>query len=98
MQCCFRNTGIDIIVGDVGGSSSKNANRIFSQELTVQIIHMFNRFFTVLQNLMAFVEKLQPVEKVDLSDVEIGTLSSDKILEVTSLRKRVTTEAHLWWV
>jgi len=48
---------------------------------------MFNRFFTVLQNLMAFVEKLQPVEKVDLSDVEIGTLSSDKILEVTSLRK-----------
>jgi hypothetical protein len=47
---------------------------------------------------MAFVEKLQPVEKVDLSDVEIGTLSSDKILEVTSLRKRVTTEAHLWWV
>jgi len=36
---------------------------------------------------MAFVEKLQPVEKVDLSDVEIGTLSSDKILEVTSLRK-----------
>ena len=97
MQCCFRNTGIDIIVGDVGGSS-KNANRIFSQELTVQIIHMFNRFFTVLQNLMAFVEKLQPVEKVDLSDVEIGTLSSDKILEVTSLRKRVTTEAHLWWV
>jgi len=97
LQCCFRNTGIDIIVGDVGGSS-KNANRIFSQELTVQIIHMFNRFFTVLQNLMAFVEKLQPVEKVDLSDVEIGTLSSDKILEVTSLRKRVTTEAHLWWV
>ena len=97
MQCCFRNTGIDIIVGDVGGSS-KNANRIFSQELTVQIIHIFNRFFTVLQNLMAFVEKLQPVEKVDLSDVEIGTLSSDKILEVTSLRKRVTTEAHLWWV
>jgi len=58
---------------------------------------MFNRFFTVLQNLMAFVEKLQPVEKVDLSDVDIGTLSSDKILEVTSLRKRVTTEAHLWW-
>jgi len=75
-------------VGDViVGGSSKNANRIFSQELTVQIIHMFNRFFTVLQNLMAFVEKLQPVEKVDLSDVEIGTLSSDKILEVTSLRK-----------
>jgi len=36
---------------------------------------------------MAFVEKLQPVEKVNLSDVEIGTLSSDKILEVTSLRK-----------
>lgn len=36
---------------------------------------------------MAFVEKLQPVEKVDLSDVEIGTLSSDKIWEVTSLRK-----------
>jgi len=29
------------------------------------MIHMFNRFFTVLQNLMAFVEKLQPVEKVD---------------------------------
>ena len=48
---------------------------------------MFNRFFTVLQNLMAFVEKLRPVEKVDLSDVEIGTLSSDKIWEVTSLRK-----------
>ena len=37
---------------------------------------------------MAFVEKLQPVEKVDLSDVEIGTLSSDKILEVTSLQRR----------
>ena len=48
---------------------------------------MFNIFFTVLQNLMAFVEKLEPVEKVDLSDVEIGTLMSDKILEVTSLRK-----------
>ena len=29
------------------------------------MIHMFNIFFTVLQNLMAFVEKLQPVEKVD---------------------------------
>jgi len=74
-------------VGYVGGSS-KNANRIFSQESQgPNNQHMFNRFFTVLQNLMAFVEKLQPVEKVDLSDVEIGTLSSDKILEVTSLRK-----------
>ena len=84
-------------MGDVGGSS-KNANRIFSQELTVQIIHMFTRFFTVLQNLMAFVEKLRPVEKVDLSDVEIGTLSSDKNFGGYKFTKRVTTEAHLWWV
>jgi len=60
----------------------------FLKSLKVQIIDTCSiDFFTVLQNLMAFVEKLQPVEKVDLSDVEIGTLSSDKILEVTSLRK-----------
>ena len=59
---------------------------------------MFNRFFTVLQNLMAFVEKLRPVEKVDLSDVEIGTLSSDKNFGGYKFTKRVTTEAHLWWV
>ena len=62
------------------------------------MIHMFNIFFTVLQNLMAFVEKLQPVEKVDLSDVEIGTLSSDKNFGGYKFTKRVTTEAHLWWV
>jgi len=48
----------------VCGGSSKNANRIFSQRWKSKW-YMFNRFFTVLQNLMAFVEKLQPVEKVD---------------------------------
>ena len=47
---------------------------------------------------MAFVEKLRPVEKVDLSDVEIGTLSSDKNFGGYKFTKRVTTEAHLWWV